>query len=217
MADRKRRVIPKSQPTVSEPETKVQAPQQKVEIAVVKPATPIAQPTFASNPSIDSGDKEIKEIKEKKNEKEQKEQKEQKDQKYVYVLHMMTFYDEIRGNADPSIIDTSSQENLMYQEGCKRMLIDLKERFGEPKKIERDDDLDDPKVQLNQQLVRAFDCYRNDERYVDGENKGKLKLSWPERFRRIDAIYDKLRVPTVHQNQTGTYYYVTKTTFTTRK
>lgn len=230
--ERKRRVVPKPQPKpasdakvvketgVANQETKtvdanppeldagsiitIKPVDAHAELASVKQATPVEQPALQVKLTLEAtaDNTQVSKINE---------------QKVVYVLHTVTFFDEVRGHSEPVIIDTSPQESLMYQEACKRMLLDMKARFGEPRKLARDDDLDDPKVQLNQKVVSAFDCYRNEERITDGANKGKLKLPWSDRFRRIESIYDVLRPQAVHQNQTGTYYYVTKSPFTVKK
>lgn len=164
--------------------------------ATVKDATPVAAPTFASSPltSVASDS-----------------------DKFIYSIVVMTFVDDQRGSASCSIAMETLQEMVAYQDACKRMLSDLKEKHGEPVRIEKDDDLDDPKVMLNQQLVAAYDCYNDTERHLTGPNAGKMKLSWPERFRRIDAIYEKMRPDPKFQEMSGRYYYVNKTKLTVVK
>ena len=128
----------------------------------------------------------------------------------VYILHGLTFIDEKRGSVEPFVVSTSVQDSLIYQKACKVMLQDLISRYGKPKRIEKDDDLDDQKIFINQQVVSAFDIYKNTERIKDGPNKGKLKLSWEDRYRRVDAVYEKLRPDPKNQNMCGKYYYITK-------
>jgi len=128
----------------------------------------------------------------------------------IYILHGLTFIDEKRAGAEPFIVSASVQDSLIYQKACKVMLQDLVSSHGKPQRIEKDDDLDDQKIFINQQVVNAFDVYRNTERIKDGPNKGKLKLSWEDRYRRVDAVYEKLRTDPEHQTMAGKYYYITK-------
>jgi len=125
--------------------------------------------------------------------------------KFIYIFHSVTVAgSESVGN----IVDACLQESLAYQNACKIMLQDLRKRFGDPKPLANDDELSDPNVFNNKQMTAAFDCYKNSDKITDGPNTGKLKMSWSDRYRRIDAIYEKLRSdkPDVPQ----TYYYMTK-------
>lgn len=125
--------------------------------------------------------------------------------KYIYIFHSVT---QVGRETTARIIDASLQEAFAHQNGCKTMLQDLRGRFGDPKPLASDDDLANPDIFNNHQILAAFECYKNTETIQDGPNKGKLKLNWIDRYRRIDAIYEKLRsdVPTDPQ----TYYYMTK-------
>lgn len=125
--------------------------------------------------------------------------------KFIYIFHSVTT---VGVETTPMIIDASLQESLAYQNGCKVMLQDLRGRFGDPKPLGSDDELMDQTVFNNQQMLAAFDCYKNTDKIVDGPNKGKLKLSWSDRYRRIEAIYEKLRSEKSTDSQT--YYYMTK-------
>ena len=128
----------------------------------------------------------------------------------VYVLYGVNFIDEKRANVEPFIVEVSKDSQLIYQKACKIMLEELIKKHGKPQKIEKDDDLDDEKVFINQQIVRAYEVYKNNEKIPDGPNKGRIKLSWVDRYRRIDSIYEKLRPETKHHTMTGNYYYVTE-------
>jgi hypothetical protein len=135
-------------------------------------------------------------------------------EKFIYSVVVMTFTDSVRASASCNVAMTTLQEMVAYQHACKLLINDLKKTHGEPVRIEKDDDLDDPAVLLNQQLVIACDLLSNSERYIDGPNKGKMKLSWIDRYRRIDAIYDKLRKEPQYQEMVGQYYQVEKTKLT---
>ena len=125
--------------------------------------------------------------------------------KFVYIFYSVKLVDR-----EPVITIgcTAMQEFVAHQEGCKRLLQDLRERFGDPKPLSSDDDLARPEVFNNQQMLAAFDCYKNADKFTTGENAGKVKLSWMDKYRRIDAIYEKLRSddPKIPQ----TYYYIVK-------
>lgn len=131
-------------------------------------------------------------------------------QKNVYVLHGITFMDEKRANVEPFVMAVSHQESVICKLACKTMLEELVAKFGKPQKVERDDDLDDERVFINQQIVQAYEHYQNTDRVDDGPNKGKLKLSWQDRYRRIDAVYEKLRPDAKYHTMTGKYYYITR-------
>lgn len=131
-------------------------------------------------------------------------------QKNIFILHGLTFIDEKRASVEPFVVSASVQESVIYQTACKTLLGDLVSKFGKPQRIEKDDELDDPSVFINQQIVSAYDIYKNTERIKDGPNKGKLKLSWESRYRRIDAVYEKLRPDPKHHTMAGKYYYITK-------
>jgi hypothetical protein len=132
--------------------------------------------------------------------------------KIIYVFHAVL----VNGrDINPSIYVISPQESVAHQEGCKKMLQDLRERFGDPKPLNNDDELINDDVFNNQQMMAAFDCYKNKDIWTDGPNKGKLKLGWVDRYRRIDAIYEKLRSD--KPNTPQTYYYMTKQKITILK
>lgn len=130
--------------------------------------------------------------------------------KFVYILHGIIFSDQPKASADPFIICVSLQDNTVYKTACEKMLSELRTIHGEPKPIEKDDDLDDPKVFTNQQVVAAFQVYKNIDKVENGPDQGKLKHSWLDRFRRIENIYEKLRSEPKHQSMCGSYYYITK-------
>jgi hypothetical protein len=125
--------------------------------------------------------------------------------KFIYIFHSVTV---TGGESVGIIVDACLQENFAYQNACKVMLQDLRGRFGDPKPLVNDDELSDPNVFNNKQMTVAFDCYKNIEKWTDGPNTGKLKMSWGDRYRRIDAIYEKLRSDKPSASQT--YYYMTK-------
>jgi len=126
--------------------------------------------------------------------------------KFIYIFHSIV----VNGRESvANIIDSCLQESIAYQNACKVMLQDLRGRFGDPKPINNDDELSDPAIFNNKQMTAAFEYYKNvDKINTDGPNKGKLKLSWSDRYRRIDAIYEKLRSDKAGDPQT--YYYMTK-------
>lgn len=130
-------------------------------------------------------------------------------QKKIYILHGLTFIDQKRADVEPFIVAISVHDSLIYKTACQTMLQDLKLQYGSPKRIENDDDLDDPDVFINQQLVTGYDIYKNTDKIKDGPNKGKIRLSWGDRYRRIDAIYEKLRPEPKNHEMAGKYYYIT--------
>lgn len=132
------------------------------------------------------------------------------EERYVYILHGVKFNDQPKASAEPFIIFSALQDSVVYKTACEKILSELREKFGEPKPIEKDDDLDDPAVFTNQQVVAAFQIYRNVDRIEKGPDQGKLKHSWLDRYRRIDNLYEKLRPDPIHQTMIGNYYYVTK-------
>jgi hypothetical protein len=119
---------------------------------------------------------------------------------FVYICHSVT---STGRESTPAIVAASTNENLSAQEGCKKMLQDLRTRFGDPKPLVSDDDLSDPNVFNNHQMLAAFECYKNSDR----SHAGSLKLTWVDRYRRIDAIYEKLRSD---DSNNQTFYYMTK-------
>lgn len=133
------------------------------------------------------------------------EKQKQEGDKFIYIFHSVTTSS--RESAG-SVIDACLQESVAYQSACKVLLQDLRGRFGDPKQPTNDDELSDPAVFNNKQMTAAFDCYKNTDKYTDGPNAGKLKHSWSDRYRRIDAIYEKLRSDKPGDAQT--YYYMTK-------
>lgn len=114
---------------------------------------------------------------------------------------------------DSSVVSASLNESLIYKQACELMLREMREKFGEPKHFEKDDDLEDLEVFNNQQVVTAFEIYKNKDVFLDGVNSGQLKMNWAERFRRIDQIYEKLRYAESVGNKDivfKNYYYVSK-------
>jgi len=129
---------------------------------------------------------------------------------HAYVLYKYVFNDRKRADVDVVIMYVSADETKCYLEGCKTIIRDLISMHGKPVQIKSDDELDDEKRFINQQIVNACAIFKNDDRYPDGPNKGKLKLTWPDRYRRIETFHEKLRPDTKFQNMTGIYYGISK-------
>ena len=125
---------------------------------------------------------------------------------YLWILHGIKVIN--KTEFSPFILYVTSNEIKIYQLTCKKMLQDLINIFGKPKEIETNDELENDNVFINQQVVNAYKFYKNTERMVDGPLKGKLKLSWMDRYRRIDNIYEKLR--SIDDKKLDTYYYIKK-------
>ena len=131
-------------------------------------------------------------------------------EQFVWILHGINFIDSARANADCFIIAVSSDESTIYRKACSIILKELVDKFGKPKKYEKDDDLADDKIFNNQQVVLAYEFYDNDEKIESGTNKGSPKFSWYDKFRRIENIYEKMRSSPLFNDMCGNYYYVDK-------
>ena len=135
-------------------------------------------------------------------------------QPVLYVIHGFNFQDIKKAYAEPTLYGTYSNKWTAYRHACRILLKNLVNKYGPPVPIKCQNELDDENRFNNQQVVKAYDIYKDKSiiKYMEnGIEYTRNKIEWDGRFARIDAIHEKMREETKENDMTGMYYYVSST------
>lgn len=135
----------------------------------------------------------------------------------LYVVHGLYFNDRKVASADVFLYGTFSNKWVAYKYACRLLLKELTQMFGEPKPIRCQDELEDDAIYNNQQVVKAYDIYKDNSTVSYTENgvdHVRNKLEWDVKYARINSIFEQMREETKENDMTGLYIYVDKTKHT---